>query len=151
MPTPKVRDLLPFSHTKPSVVARKATLAQIVDTLLNDPGTREVYVVDDEDRFFGVIPLRRLARFVFTGQVPDKASATELLEYVSAETAQDLALQKAAYVQEDDPLEHVVEIMFRFDINEIPVVDAERAIVGNLNMMELVAAWQRGRLEGLVG
>jgi len=96
-------------------------------------------------------PLRRLARFVFTGQVPDKASATELLAYVSAETAEDLALKKAAYVRESDSLEHVVEIMFRFDINEIPVVDGERFIVGNLNMMELVAAWQRGRLEGLVG
>lgn len=142
----KVKDLLPYSTSRPSVVSTDATLREVVAKLIEDVGTREVYVTDEEEHFYGVITLRRLARFVFTHALPAKSSPTELLELVSAECAKDLALRKAAYVHEDDPLEHVIEVMFRFDINEIPVVNRERRIVGNLNMLQLLAAWHEGLL-----
>jgi CBS domain-containing protein len=145
----KAKQLLAFSPSVPAVVTAEAGLREVVEKVLEDRSTREVYVIDDEGRFFGVITLRRLARFVFMHEVPDTSSATDLLELASARTARDVALQKASYVGEDDSLAHVIHVMFEFDINEIPVVNNERIIVGSLNMLEILAAWHAGQLNDL--
>ncbi len=147
-----VRDLLPFSQTEPAVVTEDASLREVAQKMVEDPRTREVYVVDEEGRFVGVITLRRLARwaFAFARELPGDASTspTELLDFLSAETAGDLALRKPAYVRLDDPLETLLRVMFRYDVNEIPVVSPEGRIVGNLNMLEILGAWLEGRLRG---
>jgi CBS domain-containing protein len=143
----KVRDLLVFSPAQPRVVQATATVHEVVELLLADRSTREVYLVDDDNRFFGVITLRRLARHAFTHDVPGQ-SATEMLDLVSARNADDLALKKAAYVALDDDLEDVLDVMFRFDINEVPVVDADKIVVGSLNMLDLVGAFYAGKLDG---
>lgn len=142
----KVRDLLRYSSGAPSLVTTTASLREVVGKLIEDRSTREVYVVDEEGRFEGVITVRRLARFVFSTVAPRRTSATEMLELVSAESAGDIAIRKAAYVEEDDSFEHVVDVMLRFEINEIPVVDSDRVIVGNLNLLEILGAWYDGRI-----
>ncbi len=141
-----VRDLLPFSQTEPTVVSERTPLREVAQKMVEDPRTREVYVVDEEGRFVGVITLRRLAHWAFARRLPRDLSPTELLDLVSAETAGDLALRKPAYVRLDDPLETLLRVMFRYDVNEIPVVSPEGQIVGNLNMLEILAAWLRGRM-----
>ena len=141
----EVKGLL--SSSQPSLVTAADTLFEVAAKLIEDPTTREVYVVDDVKRFIGVIPLRRLVRFVFASEVPGKHSATEMLELVSAECAGHLALKKSAYVHSDHLLAHAVEVMFRFDLNEIPVVDADLVVVGCLNMLEILAAWHAGKLD----
>lgn len=141
-----VRDLLPFSKTEPTVVAESASLREVAEKMVEDLKTREVYVVDEEGRFLGVITLRRLARWAFARRLPRDLSPTELLDLISSETAGDLALRKPAYVREDDPFETLLQVMFRYDINEIPVVSREGRIVGNLNMLEILAAWLEGRI-----
>lgn len=141
----KVKELLTFSTTHPTLVTCEATLRDVVEKLIQDRETREVYVVDD-GRFFGVITLRRLARLVFTQELPDKPSATELLDMLTVRNAGDLAIRKAAHVGLDDPLERVIEVMFRFDINEIPVVGDDGVILGCLNMLEILSAWHQGKL-----
>jgi CBS domain-containing protein len=60
---------------------------------------------------------------------------------VSVRNAHDLAIKKAVCVSEDDSLETLLDLMFRFDVDEIPVVDRRRVIVGKIGMLELIAAW----------
>jgi CBS domain-containing protein len=142
-----VRDLLAFSPTPPCVVLAATAVREVAEKLCADRSTREVYLVDDQGRFAGVIPLRRLALHAFAHSVHDH-SATQMLDLVSARNAEDLALKKAAFVQLDDTLEQVLDVMFRFDINEVPVVDDQSIVVGSLSMLDLVAAWNAGRLDG---
>jgi len=144
-----VKQLLGFSQSQLTVVSREATVGEVVAKLIEDRATREVYVVDDEGRCFGVIPLRRLAHHAFLREVPDKSSATDLLERISVENAGDLCLQEPAFVREDDTLEQLLNVMFTFEINEIAVVDAEERIVGSINMMDILQAWHEGRIDGL--
>lgn len=141
-----VRDLLAFSAARPRTVRADEGIQRVVEQMIADRSTRDVYLVGDDDRFFGVITLRRLARFLFAQDVPDLSSAAEMLHLVSARTAGHLAIRKTAFVGEDDPLTRVLEVMFRFDINEVPVLDADRRVTGCLSMLELVAAWHAGKL-----
>lgn len=145
----RIKELLPFSGTNPAVVAAHATLREVAGKMIEDLRTREVYVRDDKGHFIGVITLRRLARCVFSSEIPGRQSPTSLLELVSAQTAKDLALRKPAYVHEDDTFERLLAVMFRYDINEIPVVNSEKTIVGNINMLEILSAWLSGKLDEL--
>jgi len=145
----KVKDLLPISTTTPSVVKAHATLREVVEKILEDPGTREVYVLDDENCLYGVITLRRLARRVFSEEVPDFVSPMAMLQLISDKTAIDFALHKPTFVHKEDPLNTLLSVMFRYDLNEIPVVDDHRRIVGNLNMLEVLSAWLSGKLDKL--
>jgi CBS domain-containing protein len=146
-----VRDLMAYSQTPPSVVRADATLREVAAQLIADRSTREVYLVDEAGRYFGVITVRRLARFVFTHHVPDQSSTTELLDLVSARNAGDLAIRKPVCVGEDDSVEQLLGVMFRFEVDEIPVVDAQRVVVGKIGMLELIAAWHAGALDGSEG
>jgi len=137
-----------YSQTRPSIVRADATLRDVAERLVEDRTTREVYLVDETNRFYGVITVRRLAHYVFTHDLPAHSSTVELLDLVSARNAGDLAIKKAVCVAEDDSLEHLLDVMFRFDVDEIPVVDAERVIVGKIGMLELIAAWRADELDG---
>jgi len=148
MTTPRVRDLLPYSRSEPSLVRTTATLREVVGKLIEDRATREVYVVDDDGRFHGLITVRRIARFVFSALVPDRSSATDLLDLLSAERAEELAIRKTAFVEMDDSFEHVIDLMLRYEMNEIPVVDDDGVIAGNLDLLEILAAWYEGRIFG---
>jgi len=149
MHTISIKDLLPFSPTDPAVVSSDAALREVAKKMIEDLRTREVYVLDEKGHFLGVITLRRLARCIFSSEIPERLSPTSLLELVSAQTAEDLALRKPAYVDEDDVFERLMEVMFRYDINEIPVVNKDKTIVGNINMLEILSAWLDGNLDGL--
>jgi Mg/Co/Ni transporter MgtE len=144
-----VKQLLELSQSEPSVVTKDATVGEVVEMLIEDRATHEVYVVNGDGHCCGAIPLRRLAHYVFLHEMPDKSSATDLLEMISVENAGDLCLQEPIFVHEDDTLEQLLNAMFTFDVNEIAVVDPNERIVGSINMIDLVQAWHEGRLEGL--
>jgi len=144
-----VRALLQFSPTDPTIVPMDISVERVAEKMVEDHRTREVYVVDENTHFLGIITLRRLAQCVFASEIPSKLSATTLLDLVSAETAGDLVLRKPAYVCEEDTFEHLLGVMFRYDINEIPVVNDDKSIVGNINMIEILCAWREGRLDEL--
>lgn len=146
MRNPRVKDLLAFSSSQPSLTPVDATMREVVELLIQDRSTREVYLVDGDGRFCGVITLRRLARFVFSHHVSPELSATDLLELVSARDARDLAIGQAASVSEDDPVERLFEVMFRFDIDELPVVDGAGVVVGCLSLLDVMTAWHAGKL-----
>ena len=146
MRSPRVKDLLEFSSSRPSVTSVDATIREVVRLLIADRSTREVYLVDAEGRFCGVITMRRLARFVFSQHVSPQSSATDLLELVSARHARDLAIGQAAHVEQNDSVETLFDVMFRFDIDEIPVVDSAGVVVGCLSLLDVMAAWNAGKL-----
>lgn len=141
-----VRDLLTLSPTPPCVVRGDADARLVVERMLHDRSKREVYLVDEAGRFLGVIPLRRLAQHLFHHAVPDR-TATQMLDLVSARNAGDLARKKVAVVRLDDHMDEVLDAMFRYHFDEVPVVDADGVVVGSLNMLDLVAAAHAGHFD----
>jgi len=141
-----VRDLMRLSPTSPRLVRGDASLAQVVRILLEDRSSYETYVVDAEGRFLGVITAQRVAQHLFTRQAPRQESAVDLLEMLTAESAEHLAVRATPCVHEGDPLARVIDVLLRHGLIEVPVLDDERRIVGSLNLLHVLAAWSEGRL-----
>jgi len=142
----KVKDLLPFSRTRPAVVPLGADLRRVAEKMVEDPKAREVYVLDEEGRLLGVITLQRLLHWVFSSEVSHGLGPAALLELIGARTAGDLALRKPISICEDASVEELLRVMFRYDLDEIPVVSREGEIVDNLNLLEVLSAWLAGDL-----
>lgn len=146
METPSVRELLELSHSRPVVVPATATIPELVARMVEDPGTHEVYVNDTDGRFLGVVTAQRLAHVLFSHRLPTRGSPIDLLDLLSSETADHMLVREAISIHEDEPLTRAIDLMFRAGLIEIPVLDDDRTIVGNINLLDILEAWQDGRL-----
>jgi signal-transduction protein with cAMP-binding, CBS, and nucleotidyltransferase domain len=123
-----------------------ATIPELVARMIEDPGTQEIYVNDTEGHYLGLITAQRLAHVVFSHRLPVSGSPIELLDLLSSETADHMLVRESISIHEDEPLTHAIDLMFRAGLIEIPVLDDDRTIVGNINLLDILAAWKEGRL-----
>ncbi|MFA9460153.1 magnesium transporter [Thiohalorhabdus sp. Cl-TMA] len=89
-----------------------------------DSGAAVVYLVDEEERLVGQVPIRDLAL-----ADPDR-------------TLGALARPADAAVSEFDPREELVDHLERYQVTSVPVVDYAGRLVGVLHQSSLVAAVQ---------
>ncbi len=76
---------------------------------------------------------------------------SDVLEYnrvFGAKTAEDIMRTDPLYVYESDTLEDVAKVMMENKINELPVVDKKDAIIGQINMYEIIDAYLKIIKEG---
>ena len=129
--------------TTAATVAPDASIAELLEKILEDPRTRHVYVVDEAGRLLGSVRLVAVLRHLFPyTSLPDaeRASPSELLRYLAAATAAEIMNPAPRYVTEDASMLEVVRLMVEENLGELPVVDAGRRVVGEVNFLEIVAA-----------
>lgn len=141
----EVRDLSSGVHRLPPVLPASATLEAVVTALGECPTAREVYVVDDQGRLRGVVDAGTLAGAVFRA-VGRGASATEILEHHGVRELGDLTRRRSLLIRDDDLVEHALAAMLAHEVERVPIVDADGRAIGCLDLLDLLAAWQRGEL-----
>lgn len=146
METPSIRELLDLSSRRPTVVSTMATIPELVARMIEDPGSREIYVIDADGRYLGVVTAQRLAHVVFSHRLPISGSPIELLDLLSSETADHMLIRESISIHEDEALTRAIDLMFESGLIEIPVLNDDRTIVGNINLLDILAAWKDGRL-----
>lgn len=80
-----------------------------------------IYVVDDQDRLLGILSLRRL---LF-------AEPTTLIREMYHK-------ENIHYVKTSDTQEHVAEVMEKYDLIAVPVVDIQNKLVGRITIDDVV-------------
>jgi CBS domain-containing protein len=65
------------------------------------------------------------------------------LNYGGEATARDIMIPPT-YVKDDDSLSDAFRVMFENRLMELPVVDDELHVIGDLNALELIKAWTQG-------
>ncbi len=104
-------------------VAAGATVADAVESVRKatpDEELHEVYIVDDERKVVGIVPLRRLV-----------TSPQETL-------LADICDSDPVVVSVDDDQETVVQIIRKYDVSEAAVVDKDEKLVGRITHDDLL-------------
>ncbi|HIE43572.1 MAG TPA: CBS domain-containing protein [Candidatus Omnitrophica bacterium] len=91
----------------------------------------------------GIIDLRRLVRYIFPHILEEDLIGRGIVELVSGKTAEDLIPNPPVYVTDEDSLDTALSLMVDNELEEIPVVDNNMRVIGDLNLLELVSAWRR--------
>jgi CBS domain-containing protein len=123
-----------------SIVRKEAGPMEIAKAIVEDPKTRSVYVIDSDRKLLGIIPVINFTEYLFYEYVHDQFLYYKAIKPLEEITAEDIMLPPT-YVKESDGLDVAFQKMFGENLKELPVVDDEMHVIGDLNILELVAAW----------
>ncbi len=124
-----------------SVVHEDDSLLTVAREIIRDPKTRSVYVVNSKDKLVGIIPVIELVQYIYFDMIPQDYITYRFPLLLSGETlAKDIMLPPV-YVKDDESLKSALIKMFKNNLKEIPVVDEELHVIGDLNILELIKVW----------
>jgi len=125
---------------KPPILTEDTSIEGIIITLLKDPQSRSVYVVDEKGKLTGIIttPIILKATNILRGKKSVlKDDVFNAIKIAKAERAKDI-MHPPIYVYESSKILDVLEAISRENIQELPVVDKDKRVIGDLNCLEIL-------------
>jgi CBS-domain-containing membrane protein len=115
-------------------------ISRALEQLVARPESRAVYVVDEQDKLVGVVSFRQLLRVINArkgvpgpGLFPLFANLRSLMP----ERVEEI-MRPAERVHPDTPIREAFRILEEARQNDLPIVDAQGRIVGELNGMRVM-------------
>ena len=136
-----VEDICHLIVSMPSVIDNKCTMRELFSKLSENPISRHVYLVNDDNVLTGSIRLINITEYLFPDIVFDfnmLISPMTLYERLLAETPSEIMTHDPISVSMKTCITEVVELMTQNHVAELPVVDEQNHIVGEVNMMEVI-------------
>ena len=137
----RVKDVRTLITQTPTIVREDASLISVAEKIIEDPKTRSVYVINSQERLVGIIPVIELVQYLYYRDIPQEYILYRFPMILSSEAKAEDIMLPPEYVKDDDSLGEALRKMFKNNLKELPVVDDEMHIIGDLNILELIAAW----------
>jgi CBS domain-containing protein len=139
----KVKDIWKLVVKKPTCISKDESLDKLLEFINNDTRTRHVYVTDGT-KLIGSIRMNTVVRYLFpleaTIEEDTYRSFTNAVKF-NANTVGEIMNTTPKYVYEDSPLSDVARILIQERINELPVVDSDMNVTGQVNVYEIIHAY----------
>lgn len=131
----KVKEIHKIITIEPPVVFEDDSIERVVEVLLKDTRSRSVYVVNKKGELAGIIPTSVILKttHILKGKrtIP-KEDTYDALKISKASKARDIMLPPI-YVFENEDIVDALEAMVGERIEELPVVDEKKRVIGDLN------------------
>ena len=131
-----------YIHTQlPVTIKANDSICSILKAGISGKRCRNIYVVDADDTLLGVIRINNVLRNLFpvTSLASGIDGGLDSLPAFNADTAGELMTKPALYVTESTPLNKAAAILIRENLLELPVVDDDNRIIGQLDASEIIA------------
>ena len=126
---------------RPVIVHKDESLPELVLAITTDPKTRSIYVVDDNERLIGMITIHDIINVAFPTLATLDTLGYRASKLLSMKTAGDMITGAPIYAKDDEPLEGVLQRMIDYNIEELPVVDDNLHVIGEINLLEMLIVW----------
>lgn len=133
----KIKDMRMLVTPYSGFVNKQASLNDIAKMFIADPSLKSVYVVDDKQKLVGRVTLKTLIKHEFINLIPSSFEYFDALEFIGNKSAQEL-MTAPVYVKDDDTLKTAFVKMYENDLEELPVVDDDLRLIGNIDLIELL-------------
>ena len=120
-----------------ALVFEEVSIEKVVQVILRDPKTRCVYTIDEKGKLTGIITVTTLAKYALCSAVPHPLWNFRTIDFVAEHLAGTISTDPV-FVHDEDNLETAFQTMFNHDLEELPVVDDNGKVIGNLDMLELL-------------
>lgn len=134
-----VSDVYDLVIKEPATVRTGSKIREVFDEYLKNPVSRKVYVVDEQGKLMGAVTTETLLRLLgyrvgireFAGLSLWKMMRDLLKEGV------DGVFIRVPTVKATDKVTKALQVMLDNHLNDIPVVDPDGKLIGELNSLEL--------------
>jgi CBS domain-containing protein len=134
-----VEDVYELMVKDPSTLNEGAKIRQVFDEFLNNPVSRKVYILNDEGKLLGAVNTETLLRLLgYRVGVREFAnwSLWRLMRDMLKEGVEGV-ITKVPTVKRSDKLTKALKIMVEDHFTDLPVVDDEGKLIGELNSFEI--------------
>ena len=124
---------------KPSQVMKGATIGEVIDQMLANPLSRKVYVTDVDGRYAGTVSTETVLRLMGYRLGVRETGGISFYRFLRDTLKEnvDSVMVKGRTVNRDVKLAEAMKIMIEDHLNDLPVIDAEGRLVGELVSLEL--------------
>ncbi len=148
----KVKEIRKLITIEPAVVLEDDDIKDVITIFIDNPVIRAVYVVDKKDNLVGIITIQDILK-----RISLDFSSISSLYSDSSFTGYNIALSRknttagkimnpeVYYVHDDDPIESAFNLLFQNKAGEIPVVNDNGHLIGDLNIIELLVLWNQNQ------
>jgi CBS domain-containing protein len=152
-----VKDAKRLIVNNPATVNMGAQVYSAVEEILKDPRTETVYVIDETRRLVGIITVNDLLKVsCIQLSAYKKTNLFNFFKYMSllySEHVEDI-MRKPISIRNKEKLISALGIMEKNNLSDLPVVDENNVIIGELNGLEILAVMRdkikSGELDKLV-
>jgi len=137
----QVKEVRHLLVKKPCVVGPDDPIDALLAAILEDFRTRHAYVADNDNRLLASVRMNSLVELLFPYVAMSDYSNDVIahgLSVIGAKTVKDIANFDPFLVEESTSLGDVARILMKEKINELPVVDKEKHIIGQVNFYEIL-------------
>lgn len=122
------------------MVKKGAKVHEAVQALINNPSSRAVYVVEGDDMLVGTISYRSLMRASSARFGVRKDGFFSFIQYLKDMLMEnvDSLMRKPMPVTNDTKIKKALELMEKTKQNDLPVVDNEGRLIGELSGIEIM-------------
>ncbi|MEJ2315551.1 MAG: CBS domain-containing protein [Gammaproteobacteria bacterium] len=139
----KVRDIEHLLVIEPAWVLETAAVEEVMEKMIADLRTRWVYVVDERKRLLGGVSMNAVVEILFPLEAiierPDSLYEAYFPK-ISAKTAGELMLAPIPCVSDEITLAKLADLLLSNKMNEMPVVDSDNVLKGEVNVCEIIKA-----------
>jgi CBS domain-containing protein len=136
-----VGDMREIMMGKPAVVKEDAILKDAVEAITQNMISRKIYVVDEEEKLKGVVTIETLLRHLGYRVGVREAGMISFFKFLSGIFKENVGdfMEKPVTVTYRHKILDAMRMMVEHHLNDLPVVDDEGRIVGELNSIEILA------------
>ncbi|MBN1109462.1 MAG: CBS domain-containing protein [Methanomassiliicoccales archaeon] len=130
---------------KPSQVTEGATIEEVIDQMLANPVSRKVYIVDDHGSYIGTVSIETILRLMGYRVGVREGGGLSFYRFLRDTLKENVReiMVKGRTVSEGDKLTEAMRIMIEDHLNDLPVVDEEGRLIGELVSLELLLEGKR--------
>ncbi len=114
-------------------------ISELFKCFLKDARTRHVYVLDAEDVIVGSVRLSDLVELMapYINFLKDEMFNRFMSKFIQKEVS-EIMLKDFLSLQESSSISEMIDTMVDNKVNELPVVDDHKRVIGEVNFLELV-------------
>lgn len=134
-----VGDVSELVVKRPTTVTMNAKIGEVIDGMISNPLSRKVYVVDEKGKLRGMVNTETILRLIGYRTGIRETGALSFYRFLRDMLKEDVAslLSTVHSVTTDSRLIDALKIMVQDHVNDLPVVDGEGTLIGELVSLEL--------------
>ena len=141
----KVKDVYETMVGKPALVYEDALLKDAVEAMTVNQISRKVYVIDSEGKLLGMISIETMLKQVGYKVGVREPGVISFLKFVTGIFKENVTefMQTPITITNEHKVLEALQKMVEYHLNDLPVIDEDGKIIGELNSLEILVQAKR--------